>query len=103
MQYNVRDNKRNGMFITYYPNGKIELDANYLNGLRHGKWKYFNDQGGFLYELDYDNGELLNPQVRDSINAVHFKNLEQGKDTLTDPEKYIENPSEFMMKKNIYR
>jgi hypothetical protein len=29
--------------------------------------------------------------------------MEVGKDTLIDPEKYMEDPSEYMMKMNIYK
>jgi hypothetical protein len=29
--------------------------------------------------------------------------MEVGKDTLVDPEKFMENPSDYMMKMNIYR
>lgn len=103
MQYKVSNNKRDGLCVTYFQNGKVELEANYRNGLRHGPWKYYNERGEFLYELDYDNGELLNPQVRDSISALQLKDFESGKDSLTDPEKYMKNPSEYMIKKNIYK
>ena len=57
----------------------------------------------FWYELDYENGKLLNPQVRDSIASLQLKNFEKDKDQAIDPEKYLDDPSEYMMKKNVYR
>jgi hypothetical protein len=27
--------------------------------------------------------------------------MEKGKDSIVDPEKYIQNPSEYMIKKNV--
>jgi hypothetical protein len=29
--------------------------------------------------------------------------MERGKDSITDPEKYMADPSEYMIKKNIYK
>ena len=48
-------------------------------------------------------GKLLNPEVRDSVANVQLKNFESGKDALTDPEKYIDDPAEYMMKKHVYK
>jgi hypothetical protein len=89
--------------LTYFQNGRVELEANYKNGLRHGEWKYFNQQGEFLYSLKYNEGKILNPQVRDSISNLQLLKMEVGKDTLVDPEKFMENPSDYMMKMNIYK
>lgn len=103
MQCKVSGNQRNGICLTYFQNGKIELEANYKNGLRQGEWKYYNEDGDALYSLIYENGELLNPEVRDSISNLQLQNMEKGKDSLMDPERYLDNPSEYMMKKNIYK
>jgi len=34
---------------------------------------------------------------------LQLKNMEMGKDTIIDPEKYMDDPTEYMMKKNIYK
>jgi len=100
-QCKMRNNQRNGLCLTYFENGRIELEANYKNGLHHGEWKYFTDQGEYRYSLFYNEGELLNPNVRDSIANLQLQNMEKGKYSLVDPEKYMQNPSEYMLKKNI--
>ena len=102
-QCKMSNNQRNGLCLTYFQNGRVELEANYKNGLRHGEWKYFNQQGEFLYSLKYNEGKILNPQVRDSISNLQLLKMEVGKDTLVDPEKFMENPSDYMMKMNIYK
>jgi hypothetical protein len=79
------------------------LEAHYKNGLRQGEFKYFNEQGEYHYSLFYNEGKILNPEVCDSISNLQLKKMEEGKDTLVDPEKYMEDPSEFMMKMNIYK
>jgi antitoxin component YwqK of YwqJK toxin-antitoxin module len=97
----MSNNQRNGLCLTYFPNGRIELEANYKNGLHNGEWKYYSENGEYRYSLFYNNGEILNPNVRDSIANLQLQNMEKGKDSIVDPEKYIQNPSEYMIKKNI--
>lgn len=102
-QCKMSNNQRNGMCLTYFQNGKLELEAHYKNGLRHGDWKYYNDKGEFLYLLKYNEGEILNPEVRDSIANIQLLNIEVGKDSIIDPEKYMKDPSEYMIKMNVYK
>jgi antitoxin component YwqK of YwqJK toxin-antitoxin module len=102
-QCKMSNNQRNGLCLTYFQNGRVELEANYKNGLRHGDWKYFDEQGSYRYSLYYNEGKILNPNVRDSISNLQLQKMEVGKDTLVDPEKFMENPSDYMMKMNIYR
>ncbi len=103
VQCKMSNNQRNGLYLTYFENGRMELEANYASGLRQGDWKYFDNEGRLLYTLKYDHGKILNPEVRDSIATLQLQNLERGKDGITDPEKYIEDPSEYMQKMNIYK
>jgi hypothetical protein len=79
------------------------MEAGYKNSLRHGEWKFYNNKGGYRYSLLYNEGVLLNPEVRDSIGNLRLQDMEKGKGTIIDPEKYMDNPSEYMMKMNIYR
>jgi antitoxin component YwqK of YwqJK toxin-antitoxin module len=102
-QCKMSNNQRNGLCLTYFQNGRVELEANYKNGLRNGEWKYFDEQGSYRYSLYYNEGKILNPNVRDSISNLQLQEMEVGKDTLADPEKFMENPSDYMMKMNIYR
>jgi antitoxin component YwqK of YwqJK toxin-antitoxin module len=102
-QCKMNDNKRNGLCLTYFQNGRIELEANYKNGQRHGEWKYSDEQGNYRYSLFYNEGKILNPNVRDSISNLQLKEMEMGKDSIIDPEKYMEDPSEYMIKMKIYK
>lgn len=102
-QCKMSNNQRNGLCLTYFQNGKVELEANYKNGLHHGEWKYFDENGKYRYSLKYDEGKLLNPEVRDSIGNLQIKNMEKNRDKMVDPEKYLEDPSECMRKMNVYK
>jgi antitoxin component YwqK of YwqJK toxin-antitoxin module len=101
-QCKMKNNLRNGLCLTYFQNGRVELEAHYKNGLHHGEWKYFKENGDYWYSLFYEDGEIMNPQIRDSIANLQLQNMELGKDTLSDPEKYMADPTEYMMKKRIF-
>ncbi|MCY1720941.1 hypothetical protein OU798_11355 [Prolixibacteraceae bacterium Z1-6] len=98
MQCKMKDNVRNGLFLVYFDNGQQELVGEYKNNLRHGEWKYYNRNGENIYTLFYDNGQILNPAVRDSIDNLEMQNLEQNKGAILDPEKFMQDPSEYLMK-----
>jgi len=102
-QCKMSNNQRNGLCLTYFQKGRVELEASYINGLRNGEWKYFDDQGSYRYSLFYDTGKILNPEVRDSISNLQLQMMEVGKDSVPDPEKYMQDPSEYMLKMNIYK
>ena len=50
----------------------------------------------------YNEGKILNPEVRDSIANIKMQNIEKNRGTITDPEKFMQNPSEYMKKMKIY-
>lgn len=97
MQCKFSNGKRNGLCLSYFQNGRIEMEAYYKNNLRDGEWKFYNGQGEHLYTLIYQKGQLLNPEVRDSIDNAQIINLESNRSSVPDPEKFMENPSEYMM------
>lgn len=103
LQCKMVNNQRNGLCIISFINGRQELVANYKNGLRHGEWKYYNEKGAYLYTLNYQLGKLLNPQVRDSLDSIELQSLEKNKSNLLDPEKFMEDPGEYMVKMKIYQ
>ena len=93
--------QRNGLCLVHTKSGKLELEANYKNNLRHGKWRFY-ENGEFHYQLIYNEGELLNPAVRDSIANIKMQNLEKEKGKFIDPEKFMKDPSEYMREMKIY-
>lgn len=103
MQCKFSNGKRNGLCLSYFANNRIEMEAYYQNNLRHGGWKFFNEKGDFLYSLEYDQGQLLNPEVRDSIDNLQIQKLERNRHSIPDPEKYIQNPTEYMMQMQKFR
>jgi antitoxin component YwqK of YwqJK toxin-antitoxin module len=102
-QCKMSNNQRNGLCLSSFEDGRVELEAAYKNGLRHGEWKYFDKEGNHRYSLFYNEGEILNPKVRDSIANQQVLDMEKGKESVIDPEKYINDPSDYMQKANIVK
>lgn len=96
LKYNYMDGRLNGSFQTWFPNGVLELDANYYDDLRDKDWKYFNESGEISYTLKYELGTLLNPEVQDSIDAAQSDTFKTREDKIPDPEKFMQNPEEYM-------
>jgi antitoxin component YwqK of YwqJK toxin-antitoxin module len=96
MQCKLSNNKRNGLFLLFYENGRMEMEAYYQDNLRQGEWKFYDISGGFRYSLKYDNGKLLNPEVRDSIDNIQMQELDKQKLSIPDPEKFMQDPAEYM-------
>jgi antitoxin component YwqK of YwqJK toxin-antitoxin module len=95
LECSYSEGKRNGSFKTWFPGGAIELEAAYSNDTKDKEWKYYDKTGKHLYTLKYDRGQLLNPEVQDSLDKL---NTNQYKPRNTpDPEKFMQNPEEYMM------
>ncbi|MEP0861646.1 MAG: toxin-antitoxin system YwqK family antitoxin [Ignavibacterium sp.] len=45
IEYEVKDGIKNGDFILYYPNGKVEMKGKILNDKNEGEWKYYLPDG----------------------------------------------------------
>lgn len=96
LECNYQNGLRNGKFKTVFPNGSLELDAVFTNDVRDKDWKYFDETGKHCYTLKYNLGELLNPQVQDSVQASKMGTFKKKEDNLPDPEKFMQNPEEYM-------
>ncbi len=103
LQCKMKASMRNGLFLVYFENGRQELVAEYQNNLRNGDWNYYTSDGELRYTLHYQQGKILNPQVRDSVDNLQMQELEKNRDVLIDPEKFMEDPSEYMLKNQMNR
>ena len=96
MQCRFSNNKRNGLCLVFFENGRMEMEAYYQDNLRQGEWKFYDSSGEFLYSLKYDKGKLLNPEVRDSMDNLQMRELDEQRYQIPDPEKFIRDPSGYM-------
>jgi len=88
---------RQGFCVTYYPSGAMEVDARYKDGLPDGEWKYFTETGELRYTLKYREGELLNPEVLLQVETQILESMESQGKILVDPEKYMDDPTEYLL------
>ncbi len=97
MQCKYQGGKRNGLCLSHFMNGRVEMEALYKEDLREGAWKFYDEDGNLLYTLHYRNNELLNPEVRDSIDNRQLQIMERSGRSIPDPEKFMQDPSLYMM------
>lgn len=45
IEYEVKDGIKNGDFILYFPNGKIEMKGKLVNDKNEGEWRYYLPDG----------------------------------------------------------
>jgi len=48
-----KDGERDGKGIVYYENGQTYYSGNYVMGKQVGVWKFWNEDGTFLKTIDY--------------------------------------------------
>jgi len=53
-----RNSKEHGQYYKLYPDSSINVEANFVNGNRHGKALLFDQNGGIQRRMIYVNGQL---------------------------------------------
>jgi len=96
LECKYRSGKRHGLCISYYRSGKTEVEAWYENNLPEHSWKYYDEEGNIRFILQYSKGLLQNPEVIRQMDTWQLEELEKQRNRLTDPEKYLQNPEEFL-------
>lgn len=46
----------NGTAVDYYPSGQIKYEISYQDGVRHGAYKHYNEEGSHLTETTFSHG-----------------------------------------------
>lgn len=85
-------------FTTYYKNGITKIDGLYKNGKRHGKWIFYTVKGQIEKTISYEMGVADNQSELDNQQKLEIEAMEANKNKDIDPEHYIENPTEYLMK-----
>ncbi len=100
LECNYKNNQRNGKGITYYPDGSRESDFYYKYDLPDSTWIYYDRTGNTRYILYYKEGKLKNPEVLQKLDSQELEELENKRENLVDPEKFLESPEEFLKRKH---
>lgn len=76
----------NGIFETWFDNGKMHFSGFYKANRREGKWIIYNKDGTVRYEQNYTNG-MTSDKKMDLDDINFFENIEKNKGKIPDPEK----------------
>jgi antitoxin component YwqK of YwqJK toxin-antitoxin module len=73
-----------GKTTKYHPNGQVQIEGNYVNGLFDGRWIYYEDDGLIVGIAQFDKGSgkqkawYRNGNLQREIN--YRDNLKHGKE-----------------------
>lgn len=51
--------KMTGTWTSFYPNGKKQTVAKFRNGVRHGNWFMYNENGLVIFQVVYKEGKKV--------------------------------------------
>jgi uncharacterized protein len=91
-----KNNKRNGLYVSYYPNKTIKSEGNYVNGKQEGLWKYYFEDGTLKQKGIYLNDEKDSIWINYHENGKVFKIKNLMNDTPVDTSKYYDPKGDFM-------
>jgi antitoxin component YwqK of YwqJK toxin-antitoxin module len=52
-----KQDRRDGKWTYYHPNGKVAKEVNYVDGRLDGSWTHFNEDGAKMLDATYKNGK----------------------------------------------
>lgn len=93
-----KNGQRHGIYNKYYENGKLNITGKYKNDLRHGIWKIHDAEKNEDIVLEYINGKPKNADKLEQKEQEWFDKMEKMKNTIPDPQNYLNNPREYMNK-----
>lgn len=72
---------KNGLFRTYYDNGRVKTLTQYKNGVRHGMYKKYYENGSLLGEGNFKNGKPdgIFKEYAEDGEILSVETYEQGK------------------------
>ena len=73
--YTIKDNKRNGYAFTQHPNGTIASQGRFKDNLKHGKWKYYNEDGHAINKVKtkYGTSKVNDQRIQEYLGAYKTK------------------------------
>lgn len=55
-----KNGERHGVYKSYFNNSdKLQKEVNYLEGVQHGPFRQYNEEGEVVLEYEYKNGEVV--------------------------------------------
>ena len=90
--------RRVGKFFVYNVDGSVLVFGNYVDDKRHGIWRFYEESGKLLTEINYNYGIPENLDELEKIETDKLQKLEEKRNTIDDPGNFIENPEQYIEK-----
>lgn len=71
--------------LGYYPNGTLEREYNYQNGIENGRFILYHPNGNLKQEQEFENGSLHGPQFKYGLNGETLEHNHYNKGQRVDP------------------
>lgn len=98
LKANYSEGTLNSFFTTYFKNGLTKIDGIYKNGKRNGKWIFYSSDGKIDKTINYVMGIADNQTELDKQEQLELNAMEANKNKDIDPEHYLQNPTEYLLK-----
>lgn len=98
LEANYLASKLNGSFVTYSEDALKYSEGVFVNSLKDGEWRYYDKESKIELVILYSKGQP-NKDMSEK-NMDYLKAKEESEKKFMDPEKYMDNPDEFLMKVN---
>jgi antitoxin component YwqK of YwqJK toxin-antitoxin module len=73
--YKLPNGKTEGLYQSWYENGQLSLQCNYINDVLEGPYKSWHKNGQLHIECKYVNGKRIVPEETGMIMANYIRNL----------------------------
>jgi len=89
----VIDIRKTGNFKTYYKNGQVLCEGEFINGKPNGEWKFWYENGRLCQERSYNEG------IKEGSWRVHSPSHEQGSISTMDTLLYMEYQNDHLIRR----
>jgi antitoxin component YwqK of YwqJK toxin-antitoxin module len=77
---------RNGPYTVWYASGKPEIEGNFVNNLMEGQWKYFDESGKLKFEVAYIHGVAQGKEPYEEEQKALFKKIDESQGKIPEPD-----------------
>lgn len=78
-------NKLQGVYIVYYPDGSLYIVGGYLDNKRQGKWTFYDENKQIKSEIVYNLGKADNEEEIMKRDSAYFKMIEKNVGKIPEP------------------
>ena len=74
-----------GEYRSFYPSGEVSISGSYHRDLKDGDWTYLSEEGEVVSVIQYDQGDVLNPEELEKSYERFIQTIEENSGNFPDP------------------